>query len=97
MCNGNRAAIVSHRLFDDETSSNDDDTMTMQVCQQHTLATANWFSYFSHNMTSANSMDFSITPALTAEGCVLCSPPPSTRLGVLSDISKLDCTGQKSR
>ena len=38
---------------------------------------------------------FSITPELTAWGCVLCSPPPSTRLAVLSDISKLECTGQK--
>ena len=29
------------------------------------------------------------------EGCVLCTPPPSTRLALHSDISKPDCTGQK--
>ena len=38
---------------------------------------------------------FSITPALMEVGCVLCTPPPSTRLALRSDISKLDCTGQK--
>ena len=26
---------------------------------------------------------------------MLCAPPPSTRLALRSDISKLDCTGQK--
>ena len=28
-------------------------------------------------------------------GCVLCTPPSSVQLALRSDISKLDCTGQK--
>ena len=28
-------------------------------------------------------------------GAVLCAPPPSAKLALRSDISKLDCTGQK--
>ena len=38
---------------------------------------------------------FSITPAFTGVGCVLCSPPQSAELALRSDISKLDCTGLK--
>ena len=60
-----------------------------------------WYSFgrFWHVMCKANRCGsthwFSITPALTGEGCVLRSSPPSTRLAVVRDISKLDCTEQK--
>ena len=50
------------------------------ICKENRCGSTHWFS---------------ITLALTGEACVLCSPPPSTQLALSSDISKLDCTGQK--
>ena len=44
---------------------------------------------------SASTHWFSITPAFTGVGCVLCTPPPSAHLALPSDISQLDCMRQK--
>ena len=52
----------------------------------HVKCKGNWYAWLAL---------LSNTPDFMERGCGLCTPPPAAELTLRSDISKLECTGQK--